>query len=104
MVLYVVKWNLHPDKVEAYTKWVKSAIQRQMAVKGVVELRAYRAAAGCHRIVATYEFADMAAWAVWQSHEDVQKSREELGAFASDVTSELWGPSLVTPAPVRPGK
>ena len=42
MVLYVIKWNLHPDKVEAYAKWVKSAIQRQMAVKGVVELRASR--------------------------------------------------------------
>ncbi len=104
MVLYVVKWNLHPDKVEAYTKWAKSAIQRQMAVKGVVELRAYRSATGTHRIVATYEFADMAAWAAWQSHEDIQKTRDELNAFASDATAELWGPSPVTPAPVRPGK
>jgi len=104
MVLYVVKWNLHPDKVEAYTKWVKFAIQRQMAVKGVVELRAYRAAAGTHRIVATYEFADMAAWAAWQSDESIQNTRDELDAFATDVTTELWGPSRLTPAPVRPGK
>ena len=89
MVLYVVKWNLHPDKVEAYAKWVKSAIQRQMAVKGVVELRASHSAAGTHRIVATYEFADMAAWAAWQSHEDIQKTRNELDAVAIDVTAEL---------------
>jgi quinol monooxygenase YgiN len=103
MVLYVVKWNLDPDKVEAYAKWVKSAIQRQMAVKGVVELRAYRMAAGTHRLVATYEFADMAAWAAWQSHEDIEKSRNELNTFASDVTAELWGPSPNVPVPIRPG-
>ena len=104
MVLYVVKWNLHPDKVEAYAKWVKSAIQRQMAVKGVVELRAYRSAAGSHRFVATYEFADMAAWAAWESHEDIQKTRNELDTLAIDVTTELWGPSPLISAPVRPGK
>jgi quinol monooxygenase YgiN len=103
-VLYVVKWNLHPDKAEAYAKWVKSAIERQMAVKGVVELRAYRIAAGTHRIVATYEFADIATWAAWQSHEDIQKTRNELDALATDVTTELWGPSPVYPAPIRPGK
>jgi quinol monooxygenase YgiN len=104
MVLYVVKWNLHPDKVEAYTKWTTSSIQRQMAVKGVAEFRAYRSASGPHRIVATYEFADMAAWAAWESHEDIQKTRDELGAFATDVTAELWGPSPIVTAPVRPGK
>lgn len=103
-MLYVVKWNLHPDKAEAYAKWVKSAIERQMAVKGVVELRAYRIAAGTHRIVATYEFADIATWAAWQSHEDIQKTRNELDALATDVTTELWGPSPVYPAPIRPGK
>ena len=104
MVLYVVKRNLHPDKAEAYAKWVKSSIQRQMAVKGVVELRAYRAAAGTHRIVAIYEFADMAARAAWQTHEDVQKTRDELEVFATDVTTELWGPSPIYPVPIRPGK
>ncbi len=103
MVLYVVKWNLHPDKVEAYAKWTKSAIQRQMAVKGVVEFRAYRSAAGAQRIVATYEFADMAAWAAWESNENIQKTRDELDAFATDVTAELWGPSPIVTAPVRPG-
>ncbi len=104
MVLYVVKWNLHPDKAEAYAKWAKSAVERQMAVKGVVEFRAYRAAAGTRRIVATYEFADMATWAAWESHEDIQKTRNELDALATDVTTELWGPSPVVPKPIRPGK
>jgi hypothetical protein len=28
MVLYVMKWNIHPDKVEAYTEWAQGAIRR----------------------------------------------------------------------------
>ena len=104
MVLHVMKYNIHPDKVEAYTKWTQSAIQRTLAVPGVVELRAYRAATGAHRMVVTYEFADMAAWASWESHEDVQKTRNELDTLATDVTIGVWGPSPVVPKPIRPGK
>ncbi len=104
MVLLVTKWNLRPDKDEAYATWAKSVIPRQLAVKGVVEFRGYRPATGAHRIVVTYEFADMAAWAAWDSHEDIQKARNELNTFATDVTTELWGPSPVVPAPIRPGK
>jgi quinol monooxygenase YgiN len=104
MVLSVYKYNIHPDKVEAYTKWTQSAIPRLIAVKGLVEFRAYRSAAGTHRMVVTYEFADMAAWASWLSHEDVQKVLGELYTFATDVTSEVWGPSPVVPKPIRPGK
>ncbi len=41
MVLLVQKWGIHPDKLEAYMKWTESAIQRTLAVPGVVEFRAY---------------------------------------------------------------
>jgi len=37
-----------------------------------LSFRAYRMAAGTHRLVATYEFADMGSWAAWQSHEDIE--------------------------------
>ena len=104
MVLYVMKWNVRPEKVEAYAKWAISTNQRQMAVKGVVEFRGYRAASGSHRVVVTYEFADIAAWAAWAFNEDIQKTRDELDVYATDITAELWGPSPVIPAPIRPGK
>jgi len=41
-VLYLMKWDIHPDKVEAYLKWAEGAIRRTLAVPGVVEFRAYR--------------------------------------------------------------
>ncbi len=104
MVLYVMKWNIHPDKVAAYTEWTQSAIPRSLAVPGVVEFRAYRPATGPSQVVVTYEFADMAAWAAWNEHEDMQKVFAELRTLTLNVNTELWGPSPVVPKPIRPGE
>jgi len=102
MVLYVMRWNIHPDKPQAYVEWTASAIRRTTAAPGVVEFRAYRPASGSHQVAITYEFAEMAAWAAWYSNEDVQKVFTEVRTLATDVTSELWGPSPVVPTPIRP--
>ncbi len=104
MVLYVSKWNINPDKVEEYGKWAQSAVQRTLAAPGVVEFRAYRGATGSHRVIVTYEFADMASWATWQADEWVQQVFDETFVMGLNVTSELWGPSPVVPQPIRPGK
>ena len=103
MVLYVMRWNIHPDKKEAYTEWTKGAIARTLGVGGVVEFRAYRPATGPSQVVVTYEFADMAAWQTWYVNQDVQTVLEELHTLATDVTLDLWGPSPVVPDPIRPG-
>jgi len=104
MVLQVMKWNIHPDKAEAYLEWTETAIKRTLAVPGVVEFRAYRPATGASQVVTTYEFADMAAWAAWQSDEDSQKVMDELRTLALNINIEVWGPSPVVPMPIRPGK
>ena len=101
MVLYCFKWNIHPDKVEAYTAWAQSAIRRTLAAGGVTEFRAYRPASGGSEVVVTYEFTDMAAWAVWYDHDDVQRVVNELRTLANNVTMELWGPSPIVPQPIR---
>ena len=44
VVLAVMKWDIYPDKVEAYLKWTAGAIKRTLAAPGVVEFRAYRGA------------------------------------------------------------
>jgi hypothetical protein len=55
-------------------------------------------------VIITYEFADMAAWAAWFSNETVQEVIREVYTLALNVNSELWGPSPVVPAPIRPGQ
>ena len=104
MVLHVSKYDMHPDKVDAYLKWTEGAIKRALAVPGVVELRAYRPASGSSQLVVTYEFADLAAWAAWNSSSEMQKLQVELHTLALNVTNEVWGPSPVVPVPIRPGK
>ena len=103
MVLYVMKWNIHPDKKEEYTKWTEGAIRRTLAVPGLVEFRAYRPATGEWQVVVTYEFADLAGWVAFYDHQDVQNVLEELRTLATDLSTEVWGPSPVVPAPIRPG-
>jgi quinol monooxygenase YgiN len=104
MVLYIMRWDIHPDKVEAYKKWTDSAIKRTLSAPGVVEFRAYRPAAGASQIVLTYEFADLTTWATWYANEDLQKVRDELRTLTINVSTELWGPSPIVPKPIRPGK
>jgi antibiotic biosynthesis monooxygenase (ABM) superfamily enzyme len=103
MVLQILKWDIHPDKKAAYLEWTQGAIQRTLAVPGVVEFRAYRPANGTSQVAITYEFADLGAWAAWYEHEETQKVLDELHTLGLNVTLELWGPSPVVPAPIRPG-
>ena len=103
MVLYVMKWDIHPDKKEAYMKWTQGAIQRTLSAPGVVEFRAYRPASGPHQVAVTYEFASMDDWAAWNSSEVVRQVNDELHTVATNVSLELWGPSQVVPEPIRPG-
>ena len=104
MVLHVTKYDIHPDIAEAYLKWSETAIKRTLSVPGVVEFRAYRPVAGSSQIVTTHEFADLATWAAWDSNEVNQKVNAELHTLAVNFTVEVWGPSPVVPAPLRPGK
>jgi quinol monooxygenase YgiN len=104
MVLYVMKWDILPDKLEAYKQWTQSAIKRTLGVPGVVEFRGYRPATGTSQVVVTYEFANMGDWAAWRSNEDLEKVMDELRALAANVSTEVWGPSPIVPEPIRPGK
>ena len=102
MLLYVIKWNVHPDKGEAYAAFAKRAIPQTVGVPGLVEFRGYRPASGSSQVVVTYEFADMAAWSNWYNHDNVQQVIAELRTVAGDVTMEIWGPSPIVPQPIRP--
>jgi quinol monooxygenase YgiN len=103
-VLFVVKFDIHPDKQEAYAKLREGAIKRTLAVKGVVELRGYRGLAGVPDHLVTYEFADLTAYATWRSNEEIGKALDELRTVAYNVTTELWGPSPAVPTPIRLSK
>jgi hypothetical protein len=79
-------------------KWTESAIQRTLAVPGVVEFRAYRAATGPDQVVTTCEFADMVAWATWYMNEDSQRVLAELHTLALRPNAPAWNANLTARA------
>ena len=104
MVLNVLKYSIHPDRSEAYDSWVKQVIPRILAIRGMVELRAFRPVSGSWQVVSTTEYGDMAAWAGAVGSKDWQQIMAELHDLALDITVEVWGPSPTVPKPLRPGK
>ncbi len=103
MVLYVLQWDILTARAETYPQWAQGVIPRTLGVPGVVEFRAYRPATGTHQVVITYEFANMADWAAWQSSETIQQILDEVHLYTTNLKIEVWGPSPIVPQPIRPG-
>ena len=102
MMVFVMKYNINPDKTDEFPEWAQSAIKRTLAVPGVKEFRAYRTTVGSNQIVCTYEFEDMASFSSWVESEECRKVNEETYAMGINLTNELWGPSKAVPEPIRP--
>ena len=103
MTLYVVSYDILPGKAQAYAELLKTATPRILAAPGILELLGYRPATGSHQIVATYAFPNAEAWAIWRTSEDIQKHFDESRSFLTNIRTEVWAPSPVTPQPLRPG-
>lgn len=101
-VLQVAKFDIRPDMAAAYVAWAMPNVQVQLSVPGVVEIRSHRPIAGSSQAVVTYEFADLAAYAAWRSHPEIERIAAEVHKYCENISAEIWGPSSATPAPLRP--
>ena len=98
MVLYVLKWTVPEEKLEAYREWAILGIERTLLVPGVIEFRGYRnVTTRMNSVFVTYEFTDLSAWAKWYSHEEIQKVRNELTMLVTDFSADLWEMSPIVP-------
>lgn len=102
MITEIVRWDVHPDKVQAYMAWAQTSIPRLLTAPGLVELRAYRPIIGNSQVVTVYEFPDLASWATWHMHAEVRRFTDERRTFTINEFSELWGVSPIWPNPMRP--
>jgi len=106
-VIYTVEWNVAQGNWDAYMDWAfgdNSVTQRLLATPGLARYTGYEALTGSYDLVATLEFPDLAIWADWRSHDDVGRIHSELWNFASDISTELWGPSANVPKPIKIGE
>ena len=89
MVLYCLKWNIHPDKVDAYMAWAKSAIQRTVAAGGVTEFRAYRPASGAFQVVHTQDRGEAVMYLGEQDADpSVERAERLLRRHLADAAPE----------------
>jgi antibiotic biosynthesis monooxygenase (ABM) superfamily enzyme len=102
MILYILKWDIIPEKEDIYLEWTGPALQRSLSVPGVIEARAYRPVAGSSQVAFIYEFTDFDSWTNWFNHREVQTVFEELFELATNIYREVWEPSPIFPEPFRP--
>ena len=103
MVLWVMKYDINPDKRDAYGAWAQSAIPSVIGAGNVVEFSAYRPISGSRSVATTVSFADLADWQAWYESDAVQTIIVEMASVTLNLETELWGPSPVLPQPIRPG-
>lgn len=101
-VLAVVKSDLRPEMAAAWMEYAKANIPVLLSIPGLVEMRGYRTIAGSSQSVGTYEFADLVAYATWRSHPEAERIWVESHKYLENISVELWGPSPVSAAPLRP--
>jgi len=104
MVEAVTYYDLLPgiDR-QAYAEWGKKTVDAIVQSPGVIEWRGNRNLLGSPQVRTTTVWQTLADWArfeegTWPSFE------RELRAFATNIRTELWGPSPVISEPVRPKK
>jgi hypothetical protein len=103
MVIQVVKWDIHRIRYRP----MESGSKQSSASLGCTRAGRASGVPARHRssqAVSTHEFTDLAAWAAWYANEESQKLINDRRAFTMNEVSELWGPSPLVPAPIRPGE
>jgi hypothetical protein len=98
-------WDLLPDfDQQAYEGWAKKAIGTMLKSPGIIEFRANRNILGSPLARTTVLWQTLADWAKFAESAENQAILSELRKFATNIRTELWGPSPVVPEPLRPGK
>jgi len=98
MVLYVMRWCMCPEKLDAYNEWAELSIERTLLVPGVIDVRNYQTERyPAEQTIVTYEFTELHVWARWYQHDEVQSVLHELRALVTDYSAEIWNiaPSAV---------
>ena len=95
-------WNLKADiDPRAYAEFANKAIHLTLNAPGCVEFRAHRNLLGSPTVRATYVWQSLADWAKFLESAEEQALGTELATFATNVETQLWGPSPIIPEPQR---
>jgi len=94
MVIYMVRYNVRPEKAAAYATWTEAKVPVALSVPGLVEIKAYSNITGDHQTTALDIFEDLAGFAAWRANEAVVQIFTELREYADNVHTELLGDKI----------
>jgi heme-degrading monooxygenase HmoA len=105
MIEVDIRYDLLPGiDLRAYEAWAKKVIGTMLQAPGIVEFRASRNMLGSPYVRARTVWQTMADWANFAGSATWQAMSAELRSqFGTNISVEIWGPSPVTPEPIRPG-
>jgi heme-degrading monooxygenase HmoA len=105
MIEVTITWNLKADiNSQAYEEFANKATRLYLNAPGFVEFRVHRNLLGSPTVRATYVWQSLADWAKFFESAELQALGAELRTFATDIETQLWGPSPIIPEPQRPGQ
>ncbi len=94
MVIYMVPYNVRPEKAAEYAAWAEAQVPVALSTPGLVEIKAYRNITGDHRTTVLDVFEDLAGFATWRANEAVSQIFAELWQYADNVHTELLGDNI----------
>ena len=101
MIVYVVRYYVDKGKEAEYAKFGTEESQPYMrTVPGLREIRGYRNWSTGH-VQVEYEFEGYEAWAKYMEQPKTKEIQEKFKALTHDISTEILGPGLLTPEPIR---
>jgi len=88
----------------AYAKFARRATAMMISAEGFIEFRAHRNLLGAPNVRRTSVWRSLAHWAAVAQQPEFQNLTDEFRTYVTNLEVQFWGPSPVTPDPVRPQK
>lgn len=103
MVEVVFTYDFHPSIDEtAYASLAKRATAKMLSAKGFIEFHAHRNMIGSPHVRRTSVWATLGDWANFAQDPEFQSITEEFRKYVTNLDVQIWGPSPITPEPIRP--
>ena len=90
---------------QEYFQWMKAAIVPALKSRGIVEVRAMRDTQNPQRVMVIGIWGSLSDWQAFYQTDGWNLFMGPLETtYATTIRLEVWGPSALIPAPLRPPK
>jgi hypothetical protein len=89
---------------KAYLEFAKNAKAAYMKAPGLIEFRANWNVLGSPQVRTTAVWRSLSDWGKFAQSKEWAAVGPQLRKFATNLRIEIWGPTPVTPKPLRPGQ